>query len=130
MSLKGKVSHICYSNHHAILCLGTFVLSKVQWVPTLLEPPAHTHINYVVTDLHGGPKPPAPVEDSYRRNMLTVSRCVLWCGMQSDMEIFMADIWACSRKGMGVIHNIMPFQVGVPLSGPFTWIFTGDKSHQ
>lgn len=44
---------------------------EAQWVPTLLEPPAHTHINYVVTDLHGGPKPPAPVEDSYRRNMLT-----------------------------------------------------------
>ncbi|KAF3694768.1 Lysophosphatidic acid phosphatase type 6 [Channa argus] len=44
---------------------------QVQWVPTLLEPPAHTHINYVVTDLNGGPRPPAPVEDSYRKNMLT-----------------------------------------------------------
>ncbi|XP_042282251.1 lysophosphatidic acid phosphatase type 6 isoform X3 [Thunnus maccoyii] len=44
---------------------------EVQWVPTLLEPPAHTHINYVVTDLHGGPRPPAPVEDSYRSNTLT-----------------------------------------------------------
>lgn len=44
---------------------------EAQWLPTLLEPPAHTHINYVVTDLHGGPKPPAPVEDSYRKNTLT-----------------------------------------------------------
>uniref|UniRef100_A0A8P4KLW3 Acid phosphatase 6, lysophosphatidic n=1 Tax=Dicentrarchus labrax TaxID=13489 RepID=A0A8P4KLW3_DICLA len=44
---------------------------EAQWVPTLLEPPAHTHINYVVTDLQGGPKPPAPVEDSYRKNILT-----------------------------------------------------------
>ncbi|XP_036964669.1 lysophosphatidic acid phosphatase type 6 [Acanthopagrus latus] len=44
---------------------------EVQWVPTLLEPPPHTHINYVVTDLEGGPKPPAPVEDSYRKNVLT-----------------------------------------------------------
>lgn len=44
---------------------------EAQWVPTLLEPPAHTHINYVVTDLNGGPKPPAPVEDSYRKNILT-----------------------------------------------------------
>uniref|UniRef100_A0A665U295 Acid phosphatase 6, lysophosphatidic n=1 Tax=Echeneis naucrates TaxID=173247 RepID=A0A665U295_ECHNA len=44
---------------------------EAQWVPTLLEPPAHTHINYVVTDLNGGPRPAAPVEDSYRRNTLT-----------------------------------------------------------
>uniref|UniRef100_A0A8D3B7Q0 Acid phosphatase 6, lysophosphatidic n=1 Tax=Scophthalmus maximus TaxID=52904 RepID=A0A8D3B7Q0_SCOMX len=44
---------------------------EVQWVPTLLEPPAHTHINHVVTDLRGGPRPSAPVEDSYRRNTLT-----------------------------------------------------------
>ncbi|XP_068428614.1 lysophosphatidic acid phosphatase type 6 isoform X2 [Clinocottus analis] len=43
---------------------------EAQWVPTLLEPPAHTHINYEVADLHGGPRPPAPVEDSYRKNIL------------------------------------------------------------
>uniref|UniRef100_A0AAQ5XBC7 Acid phosphatase 6, lysophosphatidic n=1 Tax=Amphiprion ocellaris TaxID=80972 RepID=A0AAQ5XBC7_AMPOC len=44
---------------------------EAQWVPTLLDPPPHTHINYVVTDLHGGPRPPASVEDSYRTNLLT-----------------------------------------------------------
>ncbi|KAM3862485.1 lysophosphatidic acid phosphatase type 6 [Diretmus argenteus] len=44
---------------------------EAQWVATLLEPPAHTQINYVVTDLHGGPRPPSPVEDSYRNNILT-----------------------------------------------------------
>ncbi|KAM4609169.1 lysophosphatidic acid phosphatase type 6 [Polymixia lowei] len=44
---------------------------EVHWVPTLLEPPAHTKINYVVTDLQGGPQPPAPVEESYRTNILT-----------------------------------------------------------
>ncbi|XP_071374200.1 lysophosphatidic acid phosphatase type 6 [Centroberyx affinis] len=44
---------------------------EVQWVPNLLEPPAHTQINYVVTDLQGGPRPAAPVEDSYRSNILT-----------------------------------------------------------
>lgn len=44
---------------------------EAQWVPTLLDPPPHTHINYVVTDLNGGPQPPAPVEDSYRKNLLT-----------------------------------------------------------
>ncbi|TWW80926.1 lysophosphatidic acid phosphatase type 6 [Takifugu flavidus] len=44
---------------------------EAQWEPKLLEPPAHTHIKYVVTDLNGGPKPPAPVEESYRKMMLT-----------------------------------------------------------
>lgn len=44
---------------------------EVQWVPTLLEPPPHTHINYVVTDLNGGPRPPAPTEESYRGIILT-----------------------------------------------------------
>lgn len=52
-------------------------------MPDLLDPPAHTHMNYVVTDLEGGPKPPAPVEDSYRKSTLTVSRCVLWCWVQA-----------------------------------------------
>ncbi|XP_008273834.1 lysophosphatidic acid phosphatase type 6 [Stegastes partitus] len=44
---------------------------EAQWVPTLLDPPPHTHINYVVTDLQGGPRPPAPVEDSYRKSLLS-----------------------------------------------------------
>lgn len=44
---------------------------EAQWVPNLLDPPPHTHINYVVTDLSGGPRPPAPVEESYRSNILT-----------------------------------------------------------
>ncbi|CAB1328902.1 unnamed protein product, partial [Coregonus sp. 'balchen'] len=46
-------------------------LVQAQWVPNLLEPPAHTQINYVVTDLEGGPRPSSPVEDSYRANILT-----------------------------------------------------------
>ncbi|CAL9690183.1 unnamed protein product [Knipowitschia caucasica] len=44
---------------------------EAQWVPTLLEPPPHTHINYVVTDLSGGPRPPAPTEENYRKSVLT-----------------------------------------------------------
>lgn len=44
---------------------------EAQWVPTLLEPPSHTNINYVVKDLQGGPQPPAPMEESYRKNILT-----------------------------------------------------------
>uniref|UniRef100_A0A8C8FQX2 Uncharacterized protein n=1 Tax=Oncorhynchus tshawytscha TaxID=74940 RepID=A0A8C8FQX2_ONCTS len=42
-----------------------------QWVPNLLEPPAHTQINYMVTDLEGGPRPSSTVEYSYRANILT-----------------------------------------------------------
>lgn len=76
--------HPWLTNVHSLLCVGTFVSLKAQWVPTLLEPPAHTDINYVVTDLQGGPRPPAPLEDNYRKNILTVSRCALW--MQSDTE--------------------------------------------
>uniref|UniRef100_A0A3Q2CZC7 Acid phosphatase 6, lysophosphatidic n=1 Tax=Cyprinodon variegatus TaxID=28743 RepID=A0A3Q2CZC7_CYPVA len=44
---------------------------EARWDPTLLEAPPHTHINYTVTDLKGGPRPTAPVEDSYRRNTLS-----------------------------------------------------------
>ncbi|KAJ3592363.1 hypothetical protein NHX12_007490 [Muraenolepis orangiensis] len=44
---------------------------EAQWVPSLLDPPAHTRIDYVVTDLQGGPQPPMPVEDGYRKNTLT-----------------------------------------------------------
>ncbi|KAJ0005615.1 hypothetical protein NQD34_015509 [Periophthalmus magnuspinnatus] len=44
---------------------------EAQWVPTLLEPPPHTHINFVVTDLNGGPRPSAPMEENYRKNLLT-----------------------------------------------------------
>ncbi|XP_019750991.1 lysophosphatidic acid phosphatase type 6 [Hippocampus comes] len=44
---------------------------EAQWVPTLLEPPGHTHINHVVTDLDGGPRPPSPLEDSYRKKKLS-----------------------------------------------------------
>lgn len=46
-------------------------IMEAQWVPTLLEPPPHTHINFVVTDLTGGPRPFAPMEENYRKNVLT-----------------------------------------------------------
>ncbi|XP_077393058.1 lysophosphatidic acid phosphatase type 6 isoform X1 [Festucalex cinctus] len=44
---------------------------EAQWLPALLEPPSHTHINYAVTDLEGGPRPPSPLEDSYRKKTLS-----------------------------------------------------------
>ncbi|KAJ4932912.1 hypothetical protein JOQ06_029750 [Pogonophryne albipinna] len=63
---------------------------EAQWVPTLLEPPAHTQINYEVTDLNGGPRPPAPVEDSYRKNILSggsFSGQLTTVGMQQLYEL-------------------------------------------
>ncbi|KAA0715693.1 Lysophosphatidic acid phosphatase type 6 [Triplophysa tibetana] len=44
---------------------------EAQWVPELLKAPAHTEIDYIVTDLQGGPRPPSPVEESYRAKILT-----------------------------------------------------------
>ncbi|XP_063070027.1 lysophosphatidic acid phosphatase type 6 [Engraulis encrasicolus] len=44
---------------------------EVQWVPKLLDVPPHTLIDYVVTDLQGGPQPASPVEDSYREHALS-----------------------------------------------------------
>ncbi|XP_062861991.1 lysophosphatidic acid phosphatase type 6 [Trichomycterus rosablanca] len=44
---------------------------EAHWVPELLQVPEHTKINHVVTDLQGGPRPPSPVEDSYRSKILT-----------------------------------------------------------
>ncbi|MFT7799485.1 lysophosphatidic acid phosphatase type 6 [Arapaima gigas] len=44
---------------------------EAQWIPNLLKAPVHTQMNYVVTDLSGGPQPPAPVEDSYRAKTLS-----------------------------------------------------------
>ncbi|XP_022057629.2 lysophosphatidic acid phosphatase type 6 [Acanthochromis polyacanthus] len=63
---------------------------EAQWVPALLDPPPHTHINYVVTDLHGGPQPPAPVEDNYRKSLLpggTYPGQLTTVGMQQLYEL-------------------------------------------